>query len=547
MKKLSKEDKMTDKTEKNKDKTDAGCSEMHMDTDLVETRNKGETQLEREIITDVREKDGKENNKDINFREVIFVNVGGKLVKKDRRLRNEEIEKEMANKYFEPGLKGYKVVCCKLTRENMCVKKGLNRVKIQSLLHNIGCTPDYFEMDRFNLARLKFRKDEDANSCIERLNTRYKDKIQVYIDNRSRFCKGVIADWPYSIEELWENLGKKDNILQLEVMKKRIYNREEKKLEIKETNNIIITVKGNKLPEKFTIFEGFGNLRVRPYVESVSQCFRCFKYGHFQNNCKSNDLCGRCGNTAHGPCGFEFKCVNCGGRHRATDKKCPVYIKNKEIKKVMAYHSASYTEAMKIINGQDTEEREYDKYNKKTWPTIDERLRSKILGNRENFEETSYRRENSENNEKRTYARVATNPGIAKKEEYYNRTLNKIKENEYDRKMLARSRETESSNLSSRKDRMREENTKRNKEEESERETRDERIVNKQQYQNIKEVLEEEDWKKFIRDQIKKVVQEEVERTIGIKSTVTEDETEEIYTEGETYNNLNAQKRQRYQ
>ncbi|XP_071641713.1 uncharacterized protein [Temnothorax longispinosus] len=548
-----KEDKMTDKNKGKKDKTDtnAGNTEMHMETDQEVSRDKDEMQLVNNVLTngreseegennDGRESDKRENNGNYAFGEIIYVNIKGKLVKKDRNLRKEEIAKELSGKYFEPGLKGYKIVCCKLTRENTCAKKGLNEVKIRSLLHSIRCIPDNLEMDRFNLARLKFKNDEEANRCIERLNKEYKDKLQVYIDNRSRYCKGVIADWPYSIEELWENLVRKDNILQLEVMKKRIYNREMKKIEIKETDNIIITIKGSKLPERFSIFEGFGSLKVRPYVEPVSQYFRCFKYGHFKNNCKSKDLCGRCGSTAHGPCDFGYKCVNCKGKHRATDRKCPIYVKNKEIKIAMAKNNATYTEAIKIINGQDAKEQEYDKYNRKAWPKIDERLRNKNPVNRENS--------NYENNERKTYAKAVANAGTTKptnKDEYYSRTINKIKENEYDRNRIARTKETETSRLPIWKERKKEDYIKKNNNEEQRREVGEGNNENKLNYLNIKEVLEEEDWKRFIREQIQSIIQQEVEKTIGIRSTSTEDITEEVNAEGEASDNYNSSKRQR--
>ncbi|TGZ46717.1 hypothetical protein DBV15_11966, partial [Temnothorax longispinosus] len=155
-----KEDKMTDKNKGKKDKTDTntGNTEMLMETDQEGSRDKDEMQLVNNVLTngreseegennDGRESDKRENNGNYTFGEIIYVNIKGKLVKKDRNLRKEEIAKELSSKYFEPGLKGYKIVCCKLTRENTCAKKGLNEVKIRSLLHGIRCIPDNLEMD----------------------------------------------------------------------------------------------------------------------------------------------------------------------------------------------------------------------------------------------------------------------------------------------------------------------------------------------------------------------------------------------------------------
>ncbi|XP_026824086.1 uncharacterized protein LOC105283866 isoform X2 [Ooceraea biroi] len=50
-------------------------------------------------------------------------------------------------------------------------------------------------------------------------------------DKRLFSCKGVIADWPYDIPELWKNMvdKDKDDIIKIERMKRRIWNKQTNK------------------------------------------------------------------------------------------------------------------------------------------------------------------------------------------------------------------------------------------------------------------------------------------------------------------------------
>lgn len=57
-----------------------------------------------------------------------------------------------------------------------------------------------------------------------------------------------------------------------------------------------------------------------------------------------------CGKEYHGECHKEPSCINCGGKHKATDKKrCVVYEYNLNLKKTMADRNISIHEAKKIV------------------------------------------------------------------------------------------------------------------------------------------------------------------------------------------------------
>ncbi|KMQ86946.1 nucleic-acid-binding protein from mobile element jockey [Lasius niger] len=270
---------------------------------------------------------------------------------------------EMQSIKIETDYMGYKTLRCKLVPNKDCDKKGKNYVKIMMALHKIRCFPDVLVMDQFNLASLKFKEITEANLCIEKINKELQDILKVYIDRCTITSKGVITDWPFNIQELWEALESRDDIVQLEKMKRKVYNPEKKESLFKETDNIIIMMKGNRLATKLKIYEGMGYLKVRPYIETVKQCYNCFRFGHMKTVCKREAKCPVCGAEAHGLCNEPLKCCNCDGSHRSTYKGCSVYQRNRDIKVIMAYDNVSYHDAVRMITDQEeTSEVRYDRY-----------------------------------------------------------------------------------------------------------------------------------------------------------------------------------------
>ncbi len=83
-------------------------------------------------------------------------------------------------------------------------------------------------------------------------------------------------------------------------------------------------------------------VKTSPFIESKSttQCHRCQKFGHHQQTCKSTPQCQFCGQEHHTTLHscpicesnkqcthLTLQCVNCQGKHKATDKRCEVYRK----------------------------------------------------------------------------------------------------------------------------------------------------------------------------------------------------------------------------
>lgn len=81
-------------------------------------------------------------------------------------------------------------------------------------------------------------------------------------------------------------------------------------------------------------------LKVRPYLDIVLQCFGCYRYGHLLKHCRRAPVCITCREFFRGHYGREWKCVNCGCRHKPTDRRCEALKYNQEIKRVMAAASS---------------------------------------------------------------------------------------------------------------------------------------------------------------------------------------------------------------
>lgn len=106
------------------------------------------------------------------------------------------------------------------------------------------------------------------------------------------------------------------------------------------------------------------------------QCYNCFKFGHLKVFfCTGSTKCIRCSEESHELCDKSIKCRNCKDEHRSTNKKCPVYGVNKEIKLIMGYNNVSFIEAKNMLF-ENKINKEYDRFtNPKAWPALDLRNR----------------------------------------------------------------------------------------------------------------------------------------------------------------------------
>lgn len=73
---------------------------------------------------------------------------------------------------------------------------------------------------------------------------------------------------------------------------------------------------------------------VKPFIERVSQCSKCWRFGHLTKSCRrSKSICCKCGCSHDGICKKSTICVNCSKSHDAKYQYCETRIRlNKEAK-----------------------------------------------------------------------------------------------------------------------------------------------------------------------------------------------------------------------
>ena len=99
---------------------------------------------------------------------------------------------------------------------------------------------------------------------------------------------------------------------------------------------------------------GFELCPVQLYIPHSLRCFKCQQFGHHQEGCKRERVCGRCGQSTEHPdssCTYPIKCANCGGNHTAYSRDCPRWKTEKEIQRIQTERKISFPEARKIVEG----------------------------------------------------------------------------------------------------------------------------------------------------------------------------------------------------
>lgn len=278
-------------------------------------------------------------------------------------------------KRFKYNNKGEIIVTVKLNPSKCSTKKKRNRWLILDMLRERKVMPIKMREAGFNIIDLYFDSVITANTCLDIESRIPRDEQSVWFEimERNKSRKGVITDWDMSLKKFSEALCKDSNIKTAEKMHKRIYSSEKKNYIWKETNNIIITVEGSTLSEEIKLYDGLATMKVRPYIPAVKQCFNCYRFGHTKAFCrKQNKLCVICGDIAHGHCDKKYNCINCGGNHKANDKRCKTYEYNKNIQEVSAIRNITYYEAKKIIDERQ-ESYENPWIRPERWPEINRR------------------------------------------------------------------------------------------------------------------------------------------------------------------------------
>lgn len=356
--------------------TNKGTTERDEDTPMAIAEREsvgptGMTDVERDILRLVK------NSKSVYSKEepsMIYYNKDDELLafEAEDPEKSEQFRKWLRKETSRFGSEtGNGIINMRLNNFIATNNKEKNMVKVIMILHKTNFSPLGVEMINRNTARIKFRNKAAANECLTFFEVHNK-LVSVYIDNREVMHKGIISDWPKGIPELFDALDSRNNIIKMERIKKRVWNRDNNIANYVASDNIAITFKGKNITEYVSIYDKMCFLSVRPYIEAVKQCYNCYRYGHFKRSCRNKARCPICGKDAHGECKEVPKCINCKGDHKSNYKGCIDYRINKGMCGIMAYNNCSYFEADKIVEGKDTEiPSNYDRYlAPQTWPSL---------------------------------------------------------------------------------------------------------------------------------------------------------------------------------
>lgn len=90
-------------------------------------------------------------------------------------------------------------------------------------------------------------------------------------------------------------------------------------------------------------------VNVLPYVFPVTQCSRCWKFGHTRLLCPSKKVvCPKCTKNHENCESTTYRCVNCTGDHMALQKICPVFKKEKKLREIMSEFNCTYRKALTL-------------------------------------------------------------------------------------------------------------------------------------------------------------------------------------------------------
>lgn len=176
-----------------------------------------------------------------------------------------------------------------------------------------------------------------------------ENKLLCYIPSFMLFRQGVVRDVDCAITE--EEI-KEDMISDRPIASVRRVHKKDKNNILRPTPVVIVSFRGQTLPSEVRLLGVI--CKVDSYVQRVLQCFRCLRFGHSSQLCKSQERCRRCGGNNHNSaeCENPLVCVHCKGRHMSTDSKvCLEHMMQRKIKIRMAHDNISHLEArMEICN-----------------------------------------------------------------------------------------------------------------------------------------------------------------------------------------------------
>lgn len=203
-----------------------------------------------------------------------------------------------------------------------------------------------------NRCTVSFSTIQDANGFVN--DNKLKDfKMRAFIPTfnvtRLGIVRGVPAEW--TPEEIKENVTVPigcGQIIKIRRLNYKVYI--DGSVIWKPSQSVVFTFDGQVLPKR--VYICYNALPVELYTYPTIQCYNCCRYGHTKLNCRSRPRCFKCSQEHKGEtCNIDESCavcLMCSGHHYATNKICPEFNRQREIKLSMSHSCISYNEASKL-------------------------------------------------------------------------------------------------------------------------------------------------------------------------------------------------------
>ncbi|CAG9790271.1 unnamed protein product [Diatraea saccharalis] len=200
-----------------------------------------------------------------------------------------------------------------------------------------------------NRIEIEFTTGLEANKFVSSdfiIRHKYKASIPTYNITRMGVVRNIPVDW--SLDEFIESVDLPETsgkILKARRLNRKTYVND--KITWTPTQTVVLTFEGQLLPKRIYCYST--SLPVETYQLPTIQCHNCCRFGHIKTQCRSKPRCYRCTKEHSGEiCPIVESCatcLHCSGGHFATDRGCPEFARQHNIKIIMSQENVSYLDA----------------------------------------------------------------------------------------------------------------------------------------------------------------------------------------------------------
>uniref|UniRef100_A0A8D8Q0Y3 CCHC-type domain-containing protein n=1 Tax=Cacopsylla melanoneura TaxID=428564 RepID=A0A8D8Q0Y3_9HEMI len=257
--------------------------------------------------------------------------------------------KERPKILYEDGFEyeQYKVL---VTQSTSATKgKFLSSHKLgQALAQVTNNTPDILKKERLtrNKILVVCANAITANSLVNNETLSKDYNVFIPMNYVTRFAIIRDIDVEFTEDEILASLDTRQfKLMSVQRLKRKSVD-EDRKVSYVPASTIKLSFAGQHIPAH--VFLWYSRIPCEPYVQSTIQCFKCLKFGHTSNSCRSAlAVCKKCyqKEEAEHSCSPTLNCLNCDGMHNPRSKNCPELQRQTKIKALMGSRNMCFQEA----------------------------------------------------------------------------------------------------------------------------------------------------------------------------------------------------------